>query len=155
MIKPVAFYRGDYRGDVMFRKNNTLDVRKNRSDFTKGWIKPLYSEDTIEALQNKQALFTIPKDIAKSAESRNKERYTGAEEFEEAVWEWAYKLRDEYLTPFEEQLKDLNDKDYEEVKSKIKIPDEIEATVEQRFNIIRLYLIGKALNIEFVRVEEE
>lgn len=48
---PIAYYRVDYSGDIMFRKNNTLDVRKNDHDFTTGWIKGLYSEDYVKKLK--------------------------------------------------------------------------------------------------------
>lgn len=50
-IKPVAFYRADWKGGMMFRKNNTIDVRKNKSDFTKGLIKPLYSQGNIDEIK--------------------------------------------------------------------------------------------------------
>lgn len=58
MSEPVAFYRGDWKGDIVFRKNNTVDVRKNKSDFTKGLIKPLYADNP------NQPQLTIPKSIA-------------------------------------------------------------------------------------------
>ncbi|MCI2095913.1 MAG: hypothetical protein LKK07_10260 [Lactococcus lactis] len=61
-VKPVAFYRADWKGDMVFRKNNTIDVRKNESDFTKGWIKPLYDEIP------EQPQLTIPKSIAEKAD---------------------------------------------------------------------------------------
>lgn len=59
-IKPVAFYRADWKGDMMFRKDNTVVIRKNEGDFTTGWIKPLYDE-----LPESQPHLTIPKNIAK------------------------------------------------------------------------------------------
>ncbi|AIS03569.1 hypothetical protein LG36_0969 [Lactococcus lactis] len=58
-IKPVAFYRADWKGDMMFRKDNTVVIRKNEGDFTTGWIKPLYDE-----LPEPQSQLTIPKSIA-------------------------------------------------------------------------------------------
>ena len=58
-IKPVAFYRADWKGDMMFRKDNTVVIRKNEGDFTTGWIKPLYDE-----LPEPQLQLTIPKSIA-------------------------------------------------------------------------------------------
>ena len=58
-VKPVAFYRADWKGDMMFRKDNTVVIRKNEGDFTTGWIKPLYDE-----LPEPQPQLTIPKSIA-------------------------------------------------------------------------------------------
>lgn len=53
--KPTAYYRADYNGDIMFRKNNTVDARKSDTDFTTGWIKGLYSEDYVKKLKNEIA----------------------------------------------------------------------------------------------------
>lgn len=57
-MKPVAFFRADWQGNICPRANGTIDVRQNETDFTKGWIKPLY-EETSEMRQ-----LVIPKDVA-------------------------------------------------------------------------------------------
>lgn len=49
--KPVAYFRADGYGEMMYRKNNTVDVRKEDYDFPKGWIKALYSEDYVKYLE--------------------------------------------------------------------------------------------------------
>lgn len=69
MSKPVAFYRADWKGDMVFRKNNTVDVRKNESDFTKGWIKPLYAEVA------EQPQLTIPKSVINAYENEEDHVY--------------------------------------------------------------------------------
>jgi hypothetical protein len=92
-VKPVAFYRADWKGDMVFRKNNTIDVRKNESDFTKGWIKPLYDEIP------EQPQLTIPKSIAESKWMKHLilcssitqfefERYDFLDKEEERVLKW-------------------------------------------------------------------
>lgn len=70
-IKPVAFYRADWKGDMMFRKDNTVVIRKNEGDFTTGWIKPLYDE-----LPEPQPQLTIPKSIADELEEEIEEAYS-------------------------------------------------------------------------------
>lgn len=70
-IKPVAFYRADWKGDMMFRKDNTVIIRKNEGDFTTGWIKPLYDE-----LPEPQPQLTIPKSIADELEEEIEEAYS-------------------------------------------------------------------------------
>lgn len=76
-IKPVAFYRADWKGDMMFRKDNTVVIRKNEGDFTTGWIKPLYDE-----LPEPQPQLTIPKSIADTLDIAIK----GLSEFEDYLW---------------------------------------------------------------------
>lgn len=76
-IKPVAFYRADWKGDMMFRKDNTVVIRKNEGDFTTGWIKPLYDE-----LPEPQPQLTIPKSIADTLDIAIK----GLTEFEDYLW---------------------------------------------------------------------
>ena len=50
--EPIAYYRADGFGEMVYRSNNTVDVRKNDYDFTKGLIKGLYSEDYVNQLKN-------------------------------------------------------------------------------------------------------
>lgn len=57
-MEPVAFFRADWKGNICPRKNNTIDVRVNESDFTKGWIKPLYEENS------EMRQLVIPKEVA-------------------------------------------------------------------------------------------
>lgn len=50
MIEPIAFYRSDWEGNIVFGKNNTATIRKNKNDFSKGLIRSLYSEENVNEL---------------------------------------------------------------------------------------------------------
>lgn len=50
--EPIAYYRADGFGEMVYRSNGTVDVRKNDCDFPKGLIKALYSEDYVKQLED-------------------------------------------------------------------------------------------------------
>lgn len=50
--EPIAYYRADGFGEMVYRSNDTVDVRKNDFNFPKGLIKGLYSEDYVNQLKN-------------------------------------------------------------------------------------------------------
>ena len=57
--EPIAYYRADGFGEMVYRSNNTVDVRKNDYDFPKGLIKGLYSEDYVNQLKNQNEISKI------------------------------------------------------------------------------------------------
>lgn len=115
-IKPVAFYRADWKGDMMFRKDNTVVIRKNEGDFTTGWIKPLYDE-----LPEPQPQLTIPKSIADELDST----FAGID-----ATDIGYVL--DQTGPYGSRA--FNDYYF------------------KNNNIIALYLAGKALGVDLVKV---
>jgi DNA-binding XRE family transcriptional regulator len=131
-IKPVAFYRADWKGDMMFRKDNTVIIRKNEGDFTTGWIKPLYDE-----LPEPQPQLTIPKSIAESLERQNEDIYE-EECFEELVWDWTY-----------EKEREFNNENPDKFT-----PQNIYQEHYNRLALCRIYLESLTLGVDLVKVVE-
>lgn len=57
--EPIAYYRADGFGKMVYRSNDTVDVRKNDFNFPKGLIKGLYSEDYVSQLKNQNEISKI------------------------------------------------------------------------------------------------
>ncbi|AWN65513.1 hypothetical protein LL14B4_04720 [Lactococcus lactis subsp. lactis] len=128
-IKPVAFYRADWKGDMMFRKDNTVVIRKNEGDFTTGWIKPLYDE-----LPEPQPQLIILKNIADELDKR---------------WETQNKyLQRKIAVPRDALYNAVNPYDNQLAATKIG------KWIDENQNICFAYLAGKALGVDLVKVVE-
>lgn len=96
----------------------------------------------------KQPKLSIPKKIAEEVEKVNRNRYTGAEEFSDVVYDWLYDPK--FLG-----ISEVSEEEYKKTGWVYSQTDrhEMNKLRNKRENIIRAYLAGKALGVELVEVE--
>lgn len=121
-----------------------------------GWVRDFDRLlDKNEILNNKlnqqfssRSKLSIPKKIAEEVEKVNRNRYIGAEEFSEIVYDWLYDPKSLGISEVSEEEYKKTGWVYSETDRK-----EISKLRNKRENIIRAYLAGKALGVELVEVE--
>lgn len=149
MIKFKDFYvsDGDYEEQIELFQNEHpnaefLQITGGHMSPERIWFK--YDDKLKE-----QPKLHIPREIAEEVEKVNRNRYTGAEEFSDIVYDWLYDPK--FLG-----ISEVSEEEYKKTGWVYSQTDrhEMNKLRNKRENIIRAYLAGKALGVEIVEVEE-